>query len=159
LGSNLTLTKLHLSYIQCSVDGAAALASSLRSNATLRVLRLAHASLGGAEGLSLILGALGSNRGLTSLYICFKMIDISACTALGESLASGSRLEELNMACCDIGPKGAAAIAGRLFCATLSQVSPLRKWHLPFNDLGAEGAAVLVAALAGTSCGDVRDRG
>jgi hypothetical protein len=159
LGSNNTLTKLDLTSSHITIEAAAALASSLHSNATLRLLCLAGASLGGAESLRLILGTLGSNRGLTALDITEQMLDIPACAALGESLASGLRLEELDMACCHIGPKEAAVIADRLSRVTQTPACPLRLWNLVGNDLGAEGAAVLVEALAGTSCGDVLGQG
>lgn len=93
LGANDTLTELSLSSslsdaILGGVEAAAALATSLRSNATLRTLAIHAASLGGPEGMCLVLGALGGSP-LTALDISRQTLDLPACVALGESLARG----------------------------------------------------------------------
>lgn len=142
------------------VEASSALAASLRRNTTLRTLKVAAGWRGGAEqGFSSVLGAFGGNSSsLTALDISERRLDPFECTCLGESLARGARLEELTMAGCFIGPRGAAAFLKQLESPHFTKPpAPVRLLNLQRNGLGAKGATALVAAIAGSS-GNARRR-
>lgn len=156
LGANETLTELSVKKSRLGgFNAAATLAASLRSNAALRVLKLDASAFKGAEpgGMALILGALGPSSaesppgsslspprccGLTHLDISGASVDSPACISLGQSLASGARLEILIASDCEIGPEGAVAIAEGL--AAAGPASRLRSLDLSKNLIGPEGA-------------------
>lgn len=158
LGANTALTELSLAACELGgVEAATALAASLCTNATLRKLTFARFHFGEPAGFDRVLSAIGSSTSaLTALDITGHWFSLAACEALGGALAGGSRLEELTTAFCRIGAEGAAAIAARLAHAAAAEPSApaktcaLRHWDLYGNELGPEGAAALVAALAGS---------
>lgn len=144
LRTNETLTSLQLGSTRVrGLDAAVMLAAALCSNATLRSLDISNLGLE-QEYMQLVLGALGgsdrrpSRCGVAALNISGNSLDISACAALGRSLARGAPLEDLKMDGCGVSPDGAERILAGLVAG--GRASRLRKLHLHQDPIGLEGA-------------------
>lgn len=94
LGANQHLTELEICKAELGgVEAAAALASSLRSNGTLRTLRIILSASAFGPGMHLVFDALcGSDErpsrcGVTWLSFSDVPLDIRACAALAGSLS------------------------------------------------------------------------
>jgi hypothetical protein len=97
LGANQHLTELELQYVQLGgQDAAMALASSLRSNGTLRTLTIKGGDWEREPGLHHVFEALSGSEGrpsrcaLTTLSISEIALDLAACIALADSLSRGA---------------------------------------------------------------------
>lgn len=154
LGANVHLTTLELTDGLCfggRHEAAIALASSLHNNRTLRKLQINNGSctsMCGAEGMRLVLAALGGSDerpsccGLTSLTLGSLALDLPACAALGQSLARGTTLEELCLATQSgrAVPDGPAAIFEGLAATVTGGRSRLRVLTISSYPILREGA-------------------
>lgn len=162
LGANTSLTDLDLSSSLQFSDSlaAAALAGSLRSNATLRTLRMASDGDGppaneAEEGpfCCAVFGALApadalpSRCGLSALTLSRFSLGLPACAALGQSLGCGAALRDFSLTFCEgVGPAGMAAIAQGVTAA--GRASSLRSLDLFGTPIGAGGALGTLSRLS-----------
>lgn len=153
LGANETLTSFDLQTMTFGgVAAAAALAASLRSNSTLRNLSIYRKCFNGEEEMAIVLAALAGNPEspslcrITHLSLVKCQLDLPALAALGESIARGATLEELEVRACEIGDHGAALIAEGIVAA--GPASRLRLLALSWNGLGLKGTRRRVLFLS-----------
>ena len=129
-----SLTSLWLYGNRLGPEGAKALAPALAANASLTSADFSCNRLG-PEGAKALAPALAANASLTSAdFSCNRLGDEGTeyiATALKES--STSKLQNLKMSRNNIGPKGAAALAGYIaISASLTKVSaapPFLFWY------------------------------
>jgi Ran GTPase-activating protein (RanGAP) involved in mRNA processing and transport len=126
LKTNTSLTTLHLVCWTILDDGGAAIADSLATNRTLKVLSIEGTGLAGAriggDGLSALARFLKTNTSLVELnLLCLALGPVSA-AALATSLRKNCTLKKLNLSGNDIGSAGAIAVANAMNSMTLSEL-------------------------------------
>lgn len=126
---------------QITDDGAAAIASGLRSDAALLRLDLSGNRIG-PEGGGAVGAALHNNATLRDLSLGCNQIGDWGAVAIGNSLRRNAAIEEIDLYNNKIRDLGAKAIA-----ACLSLNTTLRKLHLHRNRIEAEGMLNLEASL------------
>jgi hypothetical protein len=128
-------------------EGAIAIAEALKVTAVLTTLDLGGNSIG-VEGAKAIADSLKSGMAvLTTLHLGGNSIGVEGAKAIADSLKSGMAvLTTLNLAVNSIGDEGAIAIA-----EALKVTAVLTKLELGFNSIGDEGAKAIAEALKVTA--------
>lgn len=109
------------------------------------------------EGLRRVLGALGGT-GLRRLHLSSCSRTGAEVTAeVGAALAGslrrgGALLEDLSMACCEMGPQAAEAVTGALSELAAAGTLALRSLCMSDNEDMADGAWRLVCSVFAASC-------
>ena len=114
------LTSLDLTLTLIGASGAKALAGALKVSSALKNLNLACNKID-VEGAKALAGALGSSA-LKKLDLSFNKIDAEGASALGQGLRDNNTLQELDLTCCCIGAAGAQGLAEGLFSSALTDL-------------------------------------
>jgi Ran GTPase-activating protein (RanGAP) involved in mRNA processing and transport len=141
LATNRTLKKLSLSHNRLGPVGARSLAAALDNNATLTSLDLGGNNIG-AEGAQSLAAALDNSATLTSMDLVSNNIGAEGAQSLAAALDNNATLTSLDLGGNNIGAEGAQSLAAALYNnATLTSLD------LAENNIEDEGARSLATAL------------
>ena len=177
----LNFKTVDLQHNDFGIEGAKALASAIRENASLTSVNLSHSQLGpegakelapaickstsitsinlndnyvGPEGAKALAPAI---RKLTSINLRLNHLGLEGAEALAPAIRDSASLTSINLRLNHLGLEGAKALA-----PAIRDSASLTSIDLEHNQLGAEGAKALAPALrdsASVTCLDVRHNG
>jgi len=138
LKDNNTLTHLDIGRsLFNQAEGALQIAASIKSNFSIRILKLGRTGLGPA-GTAAVAGALVKNRSITELDLHFNKMGVTGAAKVAEMLAGNNVLRHLNLQYNLLGPQGTAHIV-----AALMKNKSLQFLNIGYNLIKDEGAALV----------------
>lgn len=150
IASNTQLEELYLSGHRLGPDGLSAFAACLAANTTLKHVSVGEDSLGD-EGVARLCQGISQNPN-TALQIWdleYKSISVAGANAIGELLATNTKLQTLNLSRNAIGSEGVEKIVAGL---KKNELSALQELVMTDAELTGDALKHLAAVVESPSC-------
>ena len=147
LAENTSLKFLTLEGSSSRIEGAEAIGMALASNSTLIGLSIRRDSMGGAEGMGMVLDGISQSKSLEQ-FSMDDFVDSPIAIALGKALEKSTSMLKLSLDASLYGPRNRFGDEGALSIAEgIAKSTSLKDVSLKNCDIGKEGAIALGKAL------------